>query len=186
MRDHQATGSKLWPYEFWSQLLLIVSTYHYHLQTKSSLLKKCGLVSHQEISPACWLIPSLLEPAIALFKIPAVVVTRVLNKEVVFQHLLANWTRHKALISIRIHLNKPSFLSGNLFELLEDLRSCVVVFGGEYLSTEGLGRILQRCSDVFTWISSAFAFQYTLANGCHIPISFSISTSGNLAFWLTG
>lgn len=73
-----------------------------------SLLEKCSFVSLQELSPARWLIPSLLEPVIALFKIPAVEVTRILNEEVVLQHLLTNWTRHKALKRIGIHLHKSN------------------------------------------------------------------------------
>lgn len=72
---------------------------------------------------------------------PTTVIPRTLNKQVILQHLLAHLSRHKTLISLRIHLHKPSFLPSDLLKLSKNASGRVVVRCSEDLGTECLGAI---------------------------------------------
>ena len=56
----------------------------------------------------------------ALLQTLAVEITRVLNEQVILQHLLAHRTRDETLVGIRVHLNKSGFFASDRLKLSQD------------------------------------------------------------------
>lgn len=71
----------------------------------------------------------------------AVVVSGVLDEEVVLEQLIGSSRRHEALVGFRIYLNIASLLSSDGLEIGQNLGWGIVVIRGKDLSTDQLSRL---------------------------------------------
>lgn len=81
-----------------------------HLGQKSFILL-------QELFPSRRLQSEGREQLLAVLQAATIVVSRILNKEVVFKHLFRKRCRHEAFICLQVDLHEPTLLSNNDFEL---------------------------------------------------------------------
>lgn len=127
----------------------------------------------------------LIQKIKALLQAGSVVVSGLLNKEVVLQHLLGYRRREERLVLVCGYLYEGGLLSGDFLELGDDAFGRVVVRRGKNLLAVEGGRVLDRGLDELACASLVSVVGKTVSAG-YLPISSAVSRRGNSALGPTG